>query len=75
MIDEFESRVSGIPCTVRVLSYANEPATFHHPGFFEFEYTIHDRKGYRAKWLENKITDNDVERLSEEYESRFAKDY
>ena len=67
---DFESSVAGIPCKVKV-TYATKliPASWDGPeegGDFEFE--LLDRKGYRAKWLEKKLTDKDVERLEKEYE-------
>ena len=66
---DFESHVQGIPCKVRV-TYATPyvPASWDAPaegGDFEFE--LLDRKGYRAKWLEAKVTEADVERLEKEY--------
>ena len=66
---DFESHVQGIPCKVRV-TYATPyvPASWDSPeesGEFEFE--LLDRKGYRAKWLEAKVTEADVDRLEKEY--------
>ena len=66
---DFESHVQGIPCKVRV-TYATPyvPASWNSPeesGEFEFE--LLDRKGYRAKWLEAKVTEADVDRLEKEY--------
>ena len=67
---DFESHVAGIPCKVRV-TYSTPyiPESFNGPaegGDFEFE--LLDRKGYRAKWLEAKVTEADVERLEQKYE-------
>ena len=67
---DFESHVAGIPCKVRV-TYSTPyiPESFNGPaegGDFEFE--LLDRKGYRAKWLEAKLTDDDYWRLQDEYE-------
>ena len=66
---DFESHVQGIPCKVRV-TYATPyiPESWNGPaegGDFEFE--LLDRKGYRARWLEKKVTEADVERLEREY--------
>ena len=66
---DFESHVQGIPCKVRV-TYATPyiPESWNGPaegGDFEFE--LLDRKGYRAKWLEAKVTEADVDRLEKEY--------
>ena len=67
---DFESKVAGIPCKVRVTYYTPYvPASYNGPaegGDFEFE--LLDRKGYRAKWLEAKVTEADVDRLEKEYE-------
>ena len=35
-------------------------------GFSEIEFTVQDRKGYPAPWLERKLTDDDTSRI--EYE-------
>ena len=66
---DFESQVQGIPCKVRV-TYATKyvPASWDSPEESgEFEFDLLDRKGYRAKWLEKKVTEKDVERLEREY--------
>ena len=66
---DFESTVAGIPCKVRVTYYTPYfPASYNGPaegGDFEFE--LLDRKGYRARWLEKKVTEKDVDRLEREY--------
>lgn len=61
---EIETKVCGIPCIVGVIGYEDyKPA--HISGRPEEcytaeggygEYNILDRRGYRAKWLERKIT-------------------
>ena len=66
---DFESHVQGIPCKVRVTDATPYiPESWNGPaegGDFEFE--LLDRKGYRARWLEKKVTEADVERLEREY--------
>ena len=66
---DFESRVAGIPCKVRVTHYTPYvPESWSGPAEGgDFEYELLDRKGYRAKWLEAKVTEADVERLEKEY--------
>lgn len=62
----FDFRVSGIPCFVCVTLYdpgtsaklTGHPDTWEAPDPGEFEFELFDRKGYRAKWLEEKITDS-----------------
>lgn len=71
----FDTRVQGIPCEVKVTYYTpTVPALrFGHPDRWmpeepaEFEYELYDRKGYRAKWLERKVTDKDDDNIFEEY--------
>ena len=71
--DVFESSISGIPCQILVTSYIDEAPIIHgrwedsHPGEFEFEFEVYDRKGYRANWLEAKITDDIEIELFEEF--------
>lgn len=50
---DFESQVAGIPCKVL---------------FTKDEFTILDRHGYQAPWIEKKLSKDDVERLEKEYE-------
>lgn len=69
----FETRVQGIPCTVVITLY--EPGTSrlitsaslepNDPE--ELEFVLHDRKGYRARWLEDKLTEADEERIYHEF--------
>ena len=66
---DFESKVAGIPCKVRVTYYTPYvPASYNGPAEGgDFEFDLLDRKGYRAKWLEKKVTEKDVDRLEREY--------
>lgn len=72
---KFKTTVQGIPCICEVLVYIDEPAQIWgppelcHPGEFEFEYQLLDQKGYRAEWLERKITDEDDQRIFEEFQN------
>lgn len=73
---KFPTYISGIPCQC-VVTYATPviPMRVYGPGFADadppeggdFDFYIVDRKGYRAKWLEHKITSKDVDRLYEEF--------
>jgi hypothetical protein len=67
----FGSRIDGIPCKIRVDVYEpmvpsrdydepDEPATF--------EYTVLDRYGYPAHWLQAKVTDAISQRIYEEFQ-------
>ena len=50
----FDSRIAGIPCQIEVISWRD--STFD----------VLDRKGYRARWLENKLTQDDCVRIAHE---------
>jgi len=69
----FESSINGIPCQILVTSYIDEKPIINglwensHPGHFEFEFEVYDRKGYRANWLEAKLTDDINDRIAEEF--------
>lgn len=71
-LDEFETTVRGIPCTIVI--------TYYHPGSDmvregpmagpeeppSVDWVILDRKGYEANWLHKKLTDNDEHNIYEE---------
>jgi len=40
-------------------------------GYTEMEWELLDRKGYPAKWLENKLTDDDIERIESEIAAHY----
>lgn len=65
------TRIQGIPCQVDVLSYAPyEPGSWHEPASGgEMEFNVYDRRGYRAAWLERKVTEDDEARIFGEYEA------
>jgi hypothetical protein len=71
------TKIAGIPCSVEVTHYEPlTPAQTYGPPEDcypaeggDIEFTVYDRTGYRAKWLEAKITQADVERILGEYES------
>jgi len=71
--DIFESSINGIPCQILVTSYIDEKPIIRgawedsHPGHFEFEFEVYDRKGYRANWLEAKLNDEISEQLFEAF--------
>ena len=71
----FATRILGIPCQVEVQciappvpmrswGVAMEDAMPAEPGEYEIE--VFDRKGYKAPWLANKLSDDDFDRLIEE---------
>lgn len=72
-MDSIESTVSGIPCQVVVAHFIDQKpdhsctdSDLDYHGYTEIEFEVFDRKGYRAKWLEAKLTDEDVKRIEAE---------
>ena len=72
----FETKIQGIPCKCQVLwitkgmsavLYGSGAGDIHPPELPEFEFRVLDRKGYKAPWLERKMTEADNERLQEEF--------
>jgi|ERR1035437_6923737 hypothetical protein len=66
-----EASIQGIPCLIEVdtcnvvkgNSRADNPNDYY--GYADIEFTVYDRKGYRAVWLEKKMTDEDREAIEE----------
>lgn len=73
---KYQTRACGIPCTLMVIELWSEPEYSDCPASGEFRFELYDRKGYRAKWLERKVLndDNEFTRLWEEAEDRAAAD-
>ena len=69
MIDIFESQIAGIPCQIEVTRvYKGYPQTRYQPEELpEIEFSVLDRKGYAADWLERKMTQDDIDRINREY--------
>lgn len=63
----FPTRIAGIPCHVVAHITPGYPATRYEPGEpDDIELSIFDRRGYRAPWLERKLTDDDKRRIENE---------
>lgn len=60
----FDTRVNNIPCQCHVIYYL-PPIGKHTPA--EFEFTLLDRKGYRAEWLDKYVDDSVIDKLLMEY--------
>ena len=65
-----ESNIQGIPCLINVTHYEvvkgqgmSAPSDIDCYGYTEMEYEVCDRKGYRAGWLEKKMTTEDELRI------------
>lgn len=72
---DFTTKVCGMPCGVVVTDYSpNVPMMIFGEGYGDvyppeaesIEFYLVDRKGYRARWLENKMTDEDVNNVQAE---------
>lgn len=57
-VADLSTRVAGIPCGVVVQDFEK-----HHDGY-EINFILVDRKGYRAGWLEDKMTEDDRDRIN-----------
>jgi hypothetical protein len=73
-VTEFETRVCGIPCIVRVLSWdsytpayiSGPPENCYPAEGGEGEWEILDTRGRPAPWLERKMKTEDYVKLDEE---------
>lgn len=63
--------IAGIPCQVSVTHFEPYDAGSwdEPPSGGEIEFDVYDRKGYRAPWLERKVTEDDEVRVFSEYEA------
>lgn len=59
----FESSIAGIPCLIEITSFLDVPpnpscwdSADDYYGYTEIEWEVYDRKGYKAAWLERKLT-------------------
>jgi hypothetical protein len=79
-IAEIESTVAGIPCIIGVTEYEsvkgsysyNAASDMDYYGYTECDWEVLDRKGYKAAWLERKLTSKDSERINNEISNYFA---
>jgi len=69
-----ETKIAGIPCLIDVHhcdvvegSYSyNAASDWDYHGYTECDYTVCDRKGYKADWLMKKMTPEDCARIEDE---------
>ena len=59
------TNVSGIPCQVKVTAF-NKEVSYNGIDEYEVKFSIYDRRGYKAAWLERKMTDEDRSRIERE---------
>ena len=67
---EIDTRIQGIPCGIRITHYHRQKplgpradSDIDARGYTDAEYTVLDREGYPALWLDRKIKDEDNERI------------
>jgi len=69
--DLISVRIHGIPATIQLHSYLKVPPCLSadnpddYYGYEEADYTILDRRGYPAPWLEKLATDTDRDAIME----------
>ena len=64
----FNSHIQRIPCQIDIIYF--EPSEIITNGNMSteyIEYDVYDRKGYKANWLRDKITDEDEEKIYEDF--------
>ena len=75
------TRIAGIPCQVELTSYT--PFWNGRRGHIDnwlpdepeqVEFEVFDRKGYKAPWLERKMTDADYARIEQELMEFYRED-
>jgi hypothetical protein len=79
-IAEIETTIAGIPCLIGVTEYDsvagsysyNAASDMDYYGYTECDWEVLDRKGYKAAWLERKLTSKDSERINNEISNYFA---
>ena len=72
------SHISSIPCAIQVDHFfkqkplgRNCDSDWDCMGYTEVEFTVCDRRGRPAPWLERKLTPGDIERLKAEIEAHY----
>jgi hypothetical protein len=73
-IAEIETRVAGIPCIIGVTYFESVSGSYSYyaasdwdyRGYTECEFTVCDRRGRPAPWLERKLTSKDESRIESE---------
>ena len=68
------TRIQGIPCQVEMTGGTYTSPDYgtwasdidYYGGWHDVQFEVYDMKGYRARWLEQKMTPADEERIIEE---------
>lgn len=77
VLDTIEHTVAGIPCLIGVTYFHKQPANSRadNPddfyGYTESEWILLDRRGYRATWLDAKLTDSERDSINEAIDQHF----
>jgi len=80
--ETYEVRARGIPCLALITHYHYEPPGRHAPhlcnstddfyGFTEIEFTLLDRNGREAPWIDAKMSGTDYEYVEEQIIDQMA---
>jgi len=74
-VDQFESKVAGIPCIVEIDEYIVGSYSYNAASDVDYHGTVSfvvcDRRGRYAPWLERKMTPRDESRILSEIEQYF----
>ena len=76
---EIESTVAGIPCIIGVTHYESVKGSYSYHaasdmdyyGYTECDWELLDRKGYRAAWLDKKMTSRDEDTINQAINDHF----
>ena len=82
MTMEIKTRISGIPCIVTLdRMFVQKPlgrncdSDWDCYGYTEIEFTVRDRRGRLAPWLERKMSDTDRSRIENALEIAATEEY
>ena len=82
MTTQIETRIAGIPCIVTLdRMFVQKPlgpncdSDWDCYGYTEIEFTVCDRRGRPAPWLERKMSDEDQSRIENELEIAATEEY
>lgn len=79
---KFDTHICGVPCVINVISYqpcvpayiSGPPESCYPEEGGESEWEVLDRSGRYASWLENKLTDADIDRIEQEIIDRMEQE-
>lgn len=67
------TRICNIPCLIDIDYYHvqkpnpyNDASDWDCNGYTDINFTVYDRKGYKAPWLTNKLTAKELDRIHDE---------